>query len=71
MSTKPHNGTLKNAWYNKAIGWVEGNVHGAWNFDDGVYIHTSRIVKIDGNEIETLNSRYTAEWNDGQVPSLD
>ncbi len=26
------------------------------------FIHTSRIVKIDGNVVETLNTIYEVEW---------
>ncbi len=57
---KPHKGTLS-FWVKRGIGplyFYEGI------FDDhpsfkGTFGHTSLVVKQEGNEIETLNSRYT------------
>ncbi len=62
---KLHKGTIKNArLVEVALGsfWVEGNVYGHNGFEDGDYIHTSSVEKIDGNTVETRNSIYTVEW---------
>lgn len=74
-NAKPFRGTLKNAFYNSAIGWVEGNIYGHPSFPDGTWIHTSRIAHGYMDEfpdvIETLNSRYSVEWegNTGTSPN--
>ena len=41
---------------------VIGEAHGHPDFEDGMVIRTSQIIKVEGNEVETLNSRYTVEW---------
>ena len=38
-----------------------GNVYNHPKFLAGQWIHTSEIVKQDGNRVETLNSVYTLE----------
>ncbi|USV41049.1 hypothetical protein [Xanthomonas phage BUDD] len=61
---KTDKGVIKNAQF-IARGdrhWVEGNVYGNPFFADGTYIHTSRIVEVNGTRIETLNSFYTCEF---------
>lgn len=64
IKKKFHMGTLKKAFYNPHYEWVEGHIYGHPGFNEGNYIHTSQIVKMEGNEIETLNSKYTVEWLD-------
>jgi hypothetical protein len=70
---KQTKGTIKNAQF-ICLGddrwWVEGHVFGHENFPDGEWIHTSRVVRAVGNEIETLNSKYTVEWNPAAPVSL-
>lgn len=57
---KPHKGKILGA---QRFGHVViGESQGHPDFEDGLVIRTSRVVKIEGNEVETLNSRYTAEW---------
>lgn len=41
---------------------VIGEAAGHPDFGDGTILRTSCVIKVDGNEVETLNSRYTAEW---------
>ena len=65
-TSKLFRGTLKNAFYNPEYRWVEGNIYGHPQFQDGDWIHTSRIIGEPNGfcrEIETLNSRYLVEWN--------
>lgn len=33
------------------------------------FIHTSSIVKVDGNVVETLNTIYEVEWADDANPA--
>ena len=33
------------------------------------FIHTSSIVKVDGNVVETLNTIYEVEWADDKNPA--
>lgn len=64
MAKKPHKGSLKN-WYkfglgiDKGLGYViigEFVDHPEFAGKEG---HTSYVVKHEGNEVETNNSRYT------------
>lgn len=52
-------GVIQNARYNPVYKWVEGNVYNHPWFDDGSFIHTSSVLKIEGNMVETSNSFYT------------
>lgn len=65
ITKKTDKGVIKNAVFVAASGkfWVEGNVYGNPNFQDGLYIHTSRVVAVNKNRIETLNSFYTCEFD--------
>lgn len=59
---KPFRGTLQN-WkelsYLRGVG-IGGNIFGDDRCEDGKYIFTSEIVKLDyeNNKLETLNSLY-------------
>ena len=59
---KPHLGTLDDWWMadaNHGLDYIiRGKFVGHPQFD-GLYGHTSYVVKREGNEIETRNSRYT------------
>lgn len=63
MSTKPHFGTINN-WSeshmtSRGLGYIiMGESDGHPQFSGGP-IYTSYVVKRDGDEIETRNSRYT------------
>lgn len=57
---KPHKGII-HGWYaqnieNSYIIWGRSEGHPQFN---SRFIHTSLVIKRVGNEIETLNSRYT------------
>lgn len=57
---KPHRGVLEN-WHKQdyADGYIiKGQFKGHPIFD-GEWGHTSMVLYMDGNSIETLNSRYT------------
>lgn len=58
---KPYKGTIKDAIVRDCIGGlgylVVGTPIGHPDFVD--WLHTSFVVKREGNEIETNNSRYT------------
>lgn len=59
-------GTIKNGMFilrHDGVAWIEGNVYGHSDFRDGQYIHTSKLVSVNGQEVETLNSKYRVEWN--------
>lgn len=58
---KPHKGAI-NLWTKQRF---EGGRYIVWGYSDGhpqfdgKYFHTSEVLSHVGNEIETLNSRYT------------
>ncbi len=63
MSNKPHKGGIKN-WFksecDSGLGYlIRGQFTDHPEFKGMPDGHTSYVVKRDGNEIETKNSRYT------------
>lgn len=58
-------GTIKDAQFvfHGDKHWIEGKVYGHSDFGDGTYIHTSSVVSVCDNEVETRNSIYMVEWN--------
>lgn len=60
---KPLKGTLKNAIQIGTM--IEGNIYGHPLFDDGNWIHTSRVLSVVDGVAETLNSRYNVEFRPG------
>lgn len=61
---KPHKGKILGA---QRFGHaVFGEAQGHPDFEDGTVILTSSVIKVDGNEVETRNSRYTVEWAEDQ-----
>jgi hypothetical protein len=70
---KSFKGTIKNAVFvhlGEGRWWVEGNVYGHNSFPDSEWIHTSRVLQVSGNKIETLNSKYNVEWDATSPVSL-
>lgn len=62
--TKPFRGLLQNwkadYWYSTGEQVVTGNLFWGDRFEDGTFIRTSAIVKLDyeNSRLETLNSLY-------------
>lgn len=44
-------------WY-KSGKLVWGNVYGNPKFEDGTWVHTSNVLKVEGRTIKTMNSTY-------------
>ena len=65
MADKPHRGTIKN-WCRVGTStgglgyYIQGTIAGHSTLPDGL-INTWNVLKHEGNEIETRNSRYTLE----------
>ena len=61
QAPKPHLGKIEQ-WTKhhrgQCVSFITGVFIGHPDFH-GTYGHTSMVIKYDGNEIETLNSRYT------------
>jgi len=60
---KPHKGTIR-LWHKEecgsmGLGYVICGLSDGHPDFDGYPMHTSYVVKHEGNEIETRNSRYT------------
>lgn len=57
---KPHKGCIANA---RRVDYADGYIYRCYFRDHpefaGTFGHTSKVIKEEGAEIETLNTRYT------------